>query len=139
MIKLDTDLPGKKTTFGDARRVLGEHGIEMSGNWDFDRGMFDAIIFEDGDDTIYLRLPFEVTEGMLDEDSADIIFGTPFIIKHLLNIGLDDEENTALAATGLDQFQKPDDPDAPIKYDEKWAKEGEEIISRFSDNPVFTL
>ncbi|MEZ7172147.1 YugN family protein [Sporosarcina sp. OR05] len=137
MIELKTSMPGKKALFGDACTVLGEHGLQMGGNWDFDKGYFDTILHQDGDDSIYLRVPFDVIDGMLDEDSAMIEFGKPFIIRHVLNIGLDDDDSPVLAAVGLDQFQKPDDPDAPIPYSEKWVEEGEAHVSRFSENAVF--
>lgn len=137
MIELKSTLPGKKALFGDACKILGEHGIEMGGSWDFDNGHFDAILNQDSDDTMYMRIPFVVVDGMLDDDNAFIEFGTPFIIRHLLNIGLDDDDSPVLAAAGLDQFQTPDNPDAPIVYSEKWVLEGEELLSRFSDHPIF--
>ncbi|WP_153731048.1 YugN family protein [Sporosarcina obsidiansis] len=137
MIELKTNLDGKKSLFGDACKVLGEHDISMGGNWDFDRGNFDTILNQDGGESIYLRLPFDVVDGMLDEDNAMISFRTPFIIKHVVNIGLDNEDSPVLAAAGLDQFQTPTDKDAPIVYDEKWVIEGEERIAKFSDHPIF--
>lgn len=137
MIELKTNLVGNKALFGDASAVLGEHDITMGGNWDFDRGNFDAILNQDGSETIYLRLPFDVVDGVLDEDTAMIEFGTPFIIKHVINIGLDDEDNPVLAATGLDQFQSPQDKDAPIVYDEKWVTEGEQRVAQFADHGIF--
>ena len=137
MIELKTNLPGKKSLFGDACKILGEHDIQMGGNWDFDRGNFDSILNKDGNDTIYLRIPFHVIDGELDEDSAMIEFDVPFIINHVINIGLDDDDSPVLAAVGLDQFQTPDDKDGPIVYDEKWVIEGEKRIAQFSDNPTF--
>ncbi|ARD48285.1 hypothetical protein SporoP37_09015 [Sporosarcina sp. P37] len=137
MIELKTNLPGKKSLFGDACKILGEHDIQMGGNWDFDRGNFDSILSKDDHETIYLRIPFHVIDGMLDEDNAMIEFDVPFVIKHVMNIGLDDEDSPVLAAAGLDQFQSPQDKDAPIVYDEKWVIDGEERIAKFSDNPIF--
>ena len=137
MIELKTSLPGKKTLFGDACKILGEHDIQMGGNWDFDRGNFDTILNTDGKDTIYLRIPFHVIDGELDEDSAMIEFDVPFIINHVVNIGLDDDDSPVLAAVGLDQFQTPEDKDGPIVYHEKWVNAGEERIAKFSDNPIF--
>lgn len=137
MIELKTTMPGKKALFGDACKVLEEHGVIIGGNWDFDRGNFDRVLNQDGGESIYLRMPFDVVDGVMDEDSAMISFGTPFIIKHVLNIGLDDDDSPVLAAAGLDQFQTPQDKDAPIVYDEKWVHEGEDLIAKFSDHPVF--
>ncbi|PID16151.1 hypothetical protein CSV63_05810 [Sporosarcina sp. P34] len=137
MIELKTNLPGKKSLFGDACNILIEHDIQMGGNWDFDRGNFDTILNQDGSNTIYLRIPFHVVDGVLDEDSAMIEFDVPFIINHVVNIGLDDDESPVLATVGLDQFQTPEDKDGPIVYDEKWVREGEARIAKFSDHPIF--
>lgn len=137
MIELKTSLPGKKTLFGDACKILGEHDLQMGGNWDFDRGNFDSILNQDGNDTIYLRIPFHVVDGELDEDSAMIEFDVPFIINHVVNIGLDDDDSPVLAAVGLDQFQTPEDRDGPIIYHEKWVHAGEERIAQFSEDPIF--
>ncbi|GKV63969.1 MULTISPECIES: YugN family protein [unclassified Sporosarcina] len=139
MIELKTTMPGKKALFGDACKVLAEHGVIIGGNWDFDRGNFDTVLKQDGGESVYLRLPFDVVDGVMDEDSAMISFGTPFIIKHVVNIGLDDDDSPVLAAAGLDQFQTPHDKDAPIVYDEKWVHEGEDLIARFSENPIFII
>lgn len=137
MIELQTNLPGKKVIYGDACKVLEEYGLSMGGNWDFDRGMFDGILYDDGNDKIYLRLPFSVLDGMLDDEATLIKFEKPFIVRHILNIGLDNEESQLLTAVGLEQFQSPDAPDAPI-YREEWVIKGEEVVSHVENHPLFT-
>lgn len=137
MIEIKTTMPGKKALYGDCREILGEHGFQLGGGWDFHQGHFDMVLKAEDEDKMYLRMPFVVVDGMLDEDSAMIEFGTPFIINHIMNIGLDDEESPVLAAVGLDQFQTPDDPDAPIPNSQMWVDDAEEVVSRFSESGIF--
>jgi hypothetical protein len=137
MIEFKTTMPGKKSLFGDARALLGEYDLQLGGGWEFDEGMFDSILWQKDDDKIYLRMPFFVVDGMLDEDSALIEFGKPFIIRHVLNVGLDDEDTPILAAVGLDQFKKPDNPDAPIANSDEWVAEAQKRVELFSESPMF--
>src|SRR5699024_12602013 len=69
-------------------------------SWEYDRGKFDAIIWREKGETIYLRIPFHVINGELDKSDAYIQFRTPYIIKHVVNLGLDRNENSLLSATG---------------------------------------
>ena len=138
MIKLDTELEGKRALYGQVCRLFGDHGLVIGGNWDFDQGMFDTTLYSDGGESIYLRLPFDVESGMLDEEDALLVFKTPFVIKHIANIGLDDEESPALATTGLDQFQSPEDKDAPIHQKTNWAVEGEQKVAALMDDMQFS-
>lgn len=138
MIKLETELEGKRALYGEVCSLFEDHGLVIGGNWEFDHGMFDTTLYSDGGESIYLRLPFDVESGMLDEDDALLIFKTPFVIKHIANIGLDDDESPALASTGLDQFQSPDDKDAPIHQKTNWALEGEQKIAQIIDEIQFS-
>ncbi|MGZ4160331.1 MAG: staygreen family protein [Neobacillus sp.] len=70
-------------------------------------------------------------DGALDHPSALIQFGTPFVIKHVVNIGLDHDENSFISGTtGLDQFQTPLDNDGYIYDKSRWTKAGEEAIQQ---------
>ncbi|QTD43275.1 YugN family protein [Sporosarcina sp. Te-1] len=80
--------------------------------------------------TIYLRCPFDVIRGELDQEEALLLFKTPFIIKHTLNIGLDEEESPVLTVTGLEQFQEPVDKDAPIEKKSSWAEDAEQVLAK---------
>ncbi|MCP3764170.1 YugN-like family protein [Domibacillus sp. A3M-37] len=137
MLKLQTDLEGKNAYFGHVRDMFKDLGYDLGGNWDYDKGSFDAILSREGGEVIYIRIPFTVLKGALDEYNAWIEFQTPFVIKHVLNIGLDKDENSLLAASGFNQFQDPVDPDGQIKNKNKWEDAGEQavkrIISYFND------
>lgn len=128
MLYLDTEMEGKQMNFGNARRMLKEHGFVLGGGWDYDKGQFDGVMHREGGETIYVRLPFDVVEGELDKNSAMIEFQKPFVIKHVVNIGLDKDESSLVAVTGLAQFQEPLDKDAHIFDKSKWQEFGEEAI-----------
>lgn len=133
MLLLDTNVSGNRMTFGDARRFLKPYNIIISGNWEYDRGIFDGILHRENGETIYLRLPFVVVEGELDHDRAVIEFQRPYIIKHVVNLGLDKDSSALLTTTGLNQFQKPLDKDGYIEDKSKWQEFGEEIVGSIFD------
>lgn len=128
MLHLETEIEGKQMTFGDAQKMLKPFGIHIGGNWDYDRGIFDGVMHREAGETIYIRMPFQVIEGELDRQDAQIEFQKPFVIKHVVNVGLDKDENSLLTATGFNQFQKPLDTDGYIHDKSKWQEFGEEAI-----------
>lgn len=129
MFQLNTEIVGKRAYFGDVRDIFRSYGCSFCSNFEYDQGKFDALLWREGGESIYLRIPIYVLDGVLDHKDALIEFGTPFIIKHVVNTGLDHDENSFLTATtGLDQFQTPLDKDAYIYDKSRWAKEGEETI-----------
>lgn len=128
MIHLDTNVEGKRLTFGEAQTQLKPFGFDIGGNWDYDRGIFDGILERNRGETIYLRLPFHVIEGQLDQASALIEFQKPFIIKHVVNLGLAKDSSALLSASGLGQFQKPLDRDGYIPNKDHWQEFGEEVV-----------
>lgn len=133
MIYLDTAIEGKQMAFGYAKHMLKQVGLELSGSWEYDRGIFDGIMHREGGETIYMRVPFQVIEGELDRDDAWIEFLKPFIIKHVVHLGLDKDSHSLLEATGLSQFQKPLDKDGYIHDKSKWQEFGEEIVGDLLD------
>lgn len=128
MIKLETDMEGKKMFFGEAESTLKEFGFNMGGGWEYDRGMFDSVMHREGGETYYVRMPFQVLKGELDRKDAWIEFQKPFVIKHVVNVGLEYDTNSLLTTAGLNQFQKPLDPDGLIRDKSKWQEFGEEAI-----------
>jgi len=131
LLELQTEIEGKRTTFGYINYRIKELGYTLGGNWDYDRGCFDSILWREGGETIYLRVPFSVLEGELDEYDASIIFSKPYVIKHVVNIGLDNDKNSLLSATGFNQFQDPLDKDGYIRNKNKWVHAGEQAIKKF--------
>ena|SRR5690625_1645081 len=135
MIHLETEIEGKQMYFGQAKNELKQFGLVIGGNWDYDRGMFDGVMHRERDEgeTIYIRLPFEVMEGELDREDALIRFQKPYVIKHVVHVGLDKDENSLLSATGFAQFQSPRDKDGYIHDKSKWEEFGEELVGDILD------
>lgn len=131
---METDIEGKQMYFGYAQKQLKKFGIFMGGGWDYDRGIFDGILHREKGETYYLRLPFVVLKGELDRRDSFIEFKKPFIIKHVVNLGLDHSGSSLLTATGLSQFQKPLDRDGYIPNKSNWEEFGEEIIGDILKN-----
>lgn len=130
MLKLQTAIEGKRANFGEAWRLFKSHGFSFCHNFDYDQGKFDNLLHRDGPESIYIRVPFFVVEGVLDHRSAYIEFGQPYVIKHIVNFGLDWDENSLLTSTGLNQFQKPLDKDANIRDKSRWAEAAEQKVER---------
>lgn len=133
MLYLNTDIEGRQMTFGEAQTMLKEHGFVLGGGWEYDRGLFDGVMHREGGETIYVRIPFQVIEGELDRRDALLEFQQPFVIKHVVNLGLDKDENSLTTVLGLNQFQKPIDTDGQIFDKSKWQEFGEEAIGDILD------
>ncbi|MCM3638683.1 YugN-like family protein [Sporosarcina luteola] len=133
MLKLQTELEGQTASFGIVSDCIRELGYHIGGNWDYDRGCFDHILCQEGGETIYIRIPFFVTEGQLDDYEASIKFGTPYIIKHVVHIGLDRDGDSLLDATGFSQFQQPIDKDGKIINKNRWIHAGEVAVKDLLD------
>ncbi|GAB4073804.1 YugN-like family protein [Barrientosiimonas marina] len=130
MLKLDTKIEGKKAYFGDVYRAFRSNGYSLCGNWEYDRGKFDMILCREDAETIYVRIPFDVIDGELDSAKAYLEFRTPYVIKHVVNTGLEWEENALLSTTGFNQFQTPLDRDGNITDKSRWESAGEQEIDR---------
>lgn len=127
MLELQTELEGKRTYFGEFLNLIQPKGYNLGGGWDYQNGCFDSVLHRDEGETIYLRMPFYVHDGVLDDQFASIEFQKPYVIKHVVNIGLDHETNS-LATASLNQFQEPLDKDGYIHDKSRWALAGEQAI-----------
>ncbi|SIT84311.1 YugN family protein [Edaphobacillus lindanitolerans] len=137
MLKLETDLQGKRALYGEIEPLLRSHGFSLCGNWEYNEGMFDGILNRMSGETIYLRLPFDVLSGSLDHPNTMLAFGQPFLIKHVVNVGLDHDQNALLTTTGFDQFQAPLEKDANIQKKSQWEERGEEKVADMFGNYEF--
>lgn len=130
MIKLQTNMEGRRAYFGAVKNIFHSKGCSFCSNFDYHQGKFDALLYREGGESIYLRIPIYVVDGELDYSNALIEFGTPFVIKHVVNIGLDYDENAFLTATtGLAQFQEPLDTDGQIRDKSRWVQAGEDTVN----------
>jgi hypothetical protein len=130
MIPLQSELVNQEEAFDQVRSYLHEFEFALGGNWDYEHGYFDRYL--DEAHKVWLRLPFQVTHGALDGDSestdAIVCLGTPFVLKHIYNEGLDMEAHIHTFGGLTDQFQEPIDKDAPIE--EKWVVEAQALLSK---------
>jgi hypothetical protein len=123
-------LENKQDSFEQFRSRLEPHGFIVSGNWDYDHGFLDRVMNEEK--TVYIRVPFEVTQGEFDGESTNentvVRIGTPFVLKHQYEEGLDQDADTGLVSGTLDQFQSPVNKDAPVE--DHWIQEAKEVLQR---------
>ncbi|MFF2885225.1 YugN family protein [Paenibacillus sp. NPDC057967] len=128
MIPIASEVEGIEKKFTEMQVLLAERQFTLGGNWDYDGGSFDRAL--DDENKVWLRIPFQVTDGNIDselsENNAIIRFGTPYVLRHLYQEGNDPEASVRVAGALFDQFQAPSDPDAPV--DHRWTEQAKEIM-----------
>jgi hypothetical protein len=137
MIPISSSVEGQEKKFTEVHAKLMEWQFALGGNWDYGGGSFDRAL--DDENKVWLRIPFEVTDGNIDselsENNAQIRFGQPFVLKHLYNEGNDPEASARVVGAMFDQFQAPVDPDA--KVERRWVDRGQEIMSQVEQGIPF--
>lgn len=120
MYPLKSKLTNQSFPLYSIETELKNQGFVIGPNWDYDHGSFDLLMANDGGYQ-YLRLPFNVISGSLDEKGAVIQFENPFLLTHVYNEGIDDVVEGGSLTSSFNQFQEPIDKDAkvPRKYQEK--------------------
>ncbi|MFY0546170.1 YugN family protein [Brevibacillus sp. H7] len=126
MQPIHSSLTGKQGTYEYYREALAPDGFTLA-NWDYQNGYLDRQL--DDKAMVFLRLPIEVRQGELDRPDSLIEFGTPFVLKHVYQTGV--EENIGYSATPataplMNQFQEPINKDAPIES--VWIEKAEAIV-----------
>ncbi|MNI23784.1 YugN-like family protein [compost metagenome] len=133
MKQITSSLDGVQDSFDNVRAQLRNYNFTLGGNWEYDHGYFDRSL--DEAHKVWLRIPFQVVTGRLDGDSestnAIVRMGTPFVLKHVYNEGLDTEANVGAYSGLINQFQAPLDPDADVE--EKWAIEAADILRKVEE------
>ncbi|WP_106498375.1 YugN family protein [Lentibacillus sp. Marseille-P4043] len=137
MIELQTELEGKKTYYRNVLKHSKRLDYTLGGCWDYHKGCLDSILWREAGETIYLRLPFKVLEGELDRPNALIEFEKPYVIKHVVNTGLDKDVNALATVSGFSQFQDPLDQDGRIKDKNEWEENGEQAVDQIVDQVSF--
>lgn len=130
MKTLISSLEQVQESFDSVRAHLQEFEFALGGNWDYDHGYFDRYL--DEAHKVWLRIPVQVVTGRIDGDaeSTDAIVevGTPFVLKHVYNEGLDNGAEAETYGALIDQFQTPLDSDAEIE--DKWVKEAASLLQK---------
>lgn len=137
LIKLQTAIEGKRTYYGNMLDHAKQLGYCLGGCWDYHKGCLDSLLWREEGESIYLRIPFQVLKGELDRPNAFIEFETPYVIKHVVNTGLDRDESSLASATGFSQFQDPLDKDGLIRDKNEWEENGEQAVNRIMDHIGF--
>ncbi|EFM10032.1 Protein of unknown function YugN-like [Paenibacillus curdlanolyticus YK9] len=129
VIPLESDIQSREYAFVEAKERLEQQDFTLGGNWDYEKGSFDRSL--DEANKVWLRLPFEVLSGAIDnldsDNDATIRLGTPYVLKHVYNEGNDEEASVRIAGSLIDQFQSPVDPDAKIEA--KWIDKAKQVLS----------
>lgn len=137
MIELETPIEGKRAYYGTVQGYSKKLNYTLGGCWDYHKGCIDSILWREAGETIYLRLPVKVIKGELDSPNALIEFEKPYVIKHVVNTGLDRDTNSLAAASGFSQFQNPLDQDGQIKDKNEWEENGEQAVNRILERVSF--
>lgn len=134
MISLPSKLEGAEVQLSDTKAYLHTYGFAIGGNWDYQHGFFDHSI--DGVNKVWLRVPFQVTQGTLDREEdniqAKIRLGTPFVLKHVYNEGTDPEARYMTYGGLINQFQDPVDKDADIE--QKWVEKATVLLKQIEQD-----
>ncbi|GLY12958.1 YugN-like family protein [Bacillus badius] len=125
MIQLPSSLEGKSFNLYDLELKLKPLGYSIGGNWDYDQGSFDYKI-NDEEGYQFLRLPFTAVNGQLDSPGAIVTFGSPFILAHVYERGIDELASPGNIGGAFNQFAEPEDKDAEIK--EKYVIAGKRLL-----------
>ncbi|MCM3629215.1 YugN-like family protein [Paenibacillus glycanilyticus] len=128
MIPISSSLEARQQAFTDSRDWLQQHQFSLGGNWDYTNGSFDRAL--DEENKVWLRLPFEVTNGSVVDVTADtnaiITFETPYVLRHEYQEGNDPEASARVVGALFDQFQAPSNPDAHV--DSKWVDKAKDVL-----------
>jgi hypothetical protein len=125
VIEIPSKIDGQTIELYDLEQKLKPLGYSIGGNWEYDHGYFDyKIASEVGYQ--YLRVPFEATDGQLDTPNTMVQIGTPFLLSHKYQIGLDDHSTIGNFSASINQFQEPQDKDAT--FPEKYIEIGKDLV-----------
>lgn len=129
MIPLSSKLEARQQAFTDSRDWLEQHQFALGGNWDYTNGSFDRAL--DNENKVWLRLPFQVTNGSVVDVTADtnaiITLGTPYVLRHEYQEGNDPEASARVVGALFDQFQAPSNPDAHIEP--RWIDKAKQVLA----------
>ena len=135
MVEFESNLEKKGLFFGDAITIFAREGFQLGDNWHYAGGHFDLLMEEGKENNLYLRIPFHTESGELDDIKAFIRIEKPFLICHAFQVDCEDNtENPLINSWGvsatLNQFQSPQDVDAPINNEIFWLKQSKKYLER---------
>ncbi|GGD06323.1 MULTISPECIES: YugN-like family protein [Pontibacillus] len=125
MIPIPSGIQGQVFSLFDLEQKLKPRGYDIGGNWDYDHGSFDYKI-SDEVGYQFLRVPFSVVNGQLDDKEVTVRLGEPYLLSHKYQRGLDDNVHVGNFSASFDQFSEPQDPDA--EFPEEYIDTGKELV-----------
>lgn len=130
MIGIESTLENLEAGFSSLYSKLEQSDFTLGSNWEYDHGYFDRYL--DVEHKVWVRIPFQVTSGTFDGDSAAsdavIRLGAPFVLKHVYNEGLDPHADASVTKALVDQFQSPVEMDAPVEA--MWVAKAQELLAQ---------
>lgn len=134
MKPISSALENREYEFDTIHEYLQQNQFTLGGNWDYDHGYFDRHL--DEGHKVWIRIPFTVAKGTFagaETPNPDVAvrMGSPFVLKHLYNEGLDAEAVPRTYGALLDQFQDPVDKDAQVE--ESWVKQASAIMQKVDE------
>ncbi|WP_332634253.1 YugN-like family protein [Halalkalibacter flavus] len=131
MIALQSTVEGKEMKLKELEDKLKPLGYDIGGGWEYDHGYFDYKIDEE-DGYTFLRLPFRAVDGELDQRGVTVQLGTPFLLNHKYQEGLDDNPDVFNGLfrmaynSAINQFQEPVDKDSTV--DQKYMPTAKSLV-----------
>ena len=131
MISIQSEIEGKEARYGDIKEPFSQEGFVLGGSWDFDGGYLDCELDKEEGETVYLRIPVKVVQGQLDEADARLRFLQPFLVRHVVNLGISDGESEGgPLESAFVQFQTPLETDGEIHHQDLRIDKGKKAIQR---------
>ena len=130
MLEIQSRLEGKAFPLYELEQKLKPLGYDICGNWEYDHGYLDYKI----DSEVgyqFLRVPFQAINGELDTPGVEVQIGTPFLLSHKYQIGLDDHARIGNVSASFNQFQEPEDKDAT--FPNEYIENGKELVKQLED------
>ncbi|MFS0780377.1 YugN-like family protein [Bacillus sp. 1P06AnD] len=112
MKEIPSRLTGKQYNLLFLEKQLKPLGYSIGGGWDYDHGYFDYKLAE-VPGYVFLRLPVQAVRGELDERGVSVRIGTPFVLGHQYQSGIDTDFADAGPITAVfNQFAEPVEKDS---------------------------
>ncbi|WP_407271923.1 YugN-like family protein [Radiobacillus sp. PE A8.2] len=127
MIPVSSRLENKIFPLHELEKQLKPLGYDIGGNWDYNEGSLDYKMADD-DGYQFIRIPFIAQDGQLDSPGATVKLGTPFILTHKYQAGVEDHADNGVIQGSINQFQAPEDPDAEVP--DKYVEKGQRLIEQ---------
>jgi len=124
--EINSTIEGKEFNLHKLEQLMKPKGYVSGGNWEYDRGFFDYKMADD-DGYQFLRIPFTAVWGELDTPGVVVKLGTPFVLSHVYQKGLDDHADSSNMSASFNQFSEPEDPDGSL--DEKYIQMGKDLVN----------